>query len=1047
MICKIATITLVCLAILNSHVVVSFLPSMESIRGRSDFTHASITEDGIYKAIAEVIILDTGTITDTYSSHSHRGKVDEYFKMDKRTKAHFEKTVQYIIDKVNFAQRFHGKDASKTMSCEQIFTGNIFLHSLRARIIQVSKTTIRDWGLVRDMVGDYLFTLQEFYSNTNWVEMFGHNPYTELGVREHLSLNISGPEEATCFSCNYSIAALLANSCANNLIKNGRLTSGYTSDQNMVKPYINFPANSGKCSHGGSGDLYSRMPATGGINKGTSNPELSPHYHLHQRAGQAAVHATRDFLVGKDTGLLYQIGLNKTLGLLGMDYRDPCYDCLASSLSLVFVIDLTGPVYNVMQAKKYSVTMVNQALTSSAPFNYVLSAYSHTGTHQYVTTDGEDMKKQIQTLEASGDSNSPEMALLAMTNASNLAEPGSCIFSYINADSVTTNDRQDADLLNDVIRTIENKNLHVVQILQWNTSASLSGSGINLNHTTSEPDVTDFVQCIPNERLNMKSALKGNRRKRSIFSEIASNTSSSIFHTSHTNIGDVFGHVIQENMNIHRLGVDSFEMDAEDHTFSIDRCLSLFTVKLVGNGCSNIRLLRPDGLNQTFTGNASKDVIDARTTILSIPHPLDGTWRLKNLDNSHCHVTISGSGCLDFTYKLMEDIAGLKFPITSSNPVLGNTYTISVSVKEIPQNLSSFTKLTEIYLKKPDGRVLKSLPVSDSSNAIRRSVSAEVTLSEPFYIGIRGTMSSETVSREDWTLITPIGGQVEFVPPFETLVYHHATAVKVRVTNAGSTKQAFDITAADTAGFVNDATKHVTLDGNQTEFVQFHLTAVPPQTYTKLTITLKTERANSKIEHNFMVSTPPTVRVTNRSENCKAVNMNTDRCSRQEWVADLTVVFTASMSRLYHTPTSKDVELIYHRDETDNKVFTALIKGNCCAYKTTVHAVDAVGNTISFILDFSGENIFEGNKSSRKSERSSKPKNDDSDSKLSLIAIVLSCVAAAVAAVAASVALIKRFQSPKNQVDSKTSDPVTGELTNCNGHTDTNTKRVFTGMS
>ena len=69
------------LAILNSHVVVSFLPSMESIRGRSDFTHASITEDGIYKAITEVIILDTGTITDTYSSHSHRDKVDEYFKM------------------------------------------------------------------------------------------------------------------------------------------------------------------------------------------------------------------------------------------------------------------------------------------------------------------------------------------------------------------------------------------------------------------------------------------------------------------------------------------------------------------------------------------------------------------------------------------------------------------------------------------------------------------------------------------------------------------------------------------------------------------------------------------------------------------------------------------------------------------------------------------------------------------------------------------------------------------------------------------------------
>ena len=33
-----------------------------------------------------------------------------------------------------------------------------------------------------------------------------------------------------------------------------------------------------------------------------------------------------------------------------------------------------------------------------------------------MTTDGEDMKKQIETLKASGDSNNPEMALLAMTN-------------------------------------------------------------------------------------------------------------------------------------------------------------------------------------------------------------------------------------------------------------------------------------------------------------------------------------------------------------------------------------------------------------------------------------------------------------------------------------------------------------------------------------------------------------------------------------------------------------------------------------------------------
>lgn len=60
--------------------------------------------------------------------------------------------------------------------------GNILLHLLRAKIIQICRTTSTDWGPIRDMLGEYLFTLQEFYSNTNWVEMSGSKPYTELGT-------------------------------------------------------------------------------------------------------------------------------------------------------------------------------------------------------------------------------------------------------------------------------------------------------------------------------------------------------------------------------------------------------------------------------------------------------------------------------------------------------------------------------------------------------------------------------------------------------------------------------------------------------------------------------------------------------------------------------------------------------------------------------------------------------------------------------------------------------------------------------------------------
>lgn len=79
--------------------------------------------------------------------------------------------------------------------------------------------------------------------------------------------------------------------------------------------YQSFPATTGKCSHGGPSDAYKDVVATGGINKETSDPELSPHYHLHQVAGRAAVQATYDLLVGEgETTVFLYIWLPSVLG-------------------------------------------------------------------------------------------------------------------------------------------------------------------------------------------------------------------------------------------------------------------------------------------------------------------------------------------------------------------------------------------------------------------------------------------------------------------------------------------------------------------------------------------------------------------------------------------------------------------------------------------------------------------------------------------------------------------------------------------------------------
>jgi hypothetical protein len=90
-----------------------------------------------------------------------------------------------------------------------------------------------------------------------------------------------------------------------------------------------------------------------------------------------------------------------------------------------------------------------------------------------------------------------------------------------------------------------------------------------------------------------------------------------------------------------------------------------------------------------------------------------------------------------------------------------------------------------------------------------------------------------------WTLTTFHSVPYHITFPTDSLVYNQEVAVSVRVTNEGATQQMFDVTAADTAGFVTDVIKHVTLDGKQTKTMDIHLTAIPPATYTLVLFNFK----------------------------------------------------------------------------------------------------------------------------------------------------------------------------------------------------------------
>lgn len=65
-----------------------------------------------------------------------------------------------------------------------------------------------------------------------------------------------------------------------------------------------------------------------------------------------------------------------------MHYRNPCYNCLAPGLSVVFVIDDTGSMgEEIRETAMHSVDIVNQALLlgNKGPNNYILSTFNDPG--------------------------------------------------------------------------------------------------------------------------------------------------------------------------------------------------------------------------------------------------------------------------------------------------------------------------------------------------------------------------------------------------------------------------------------------------------------------------------------------------------------------------------------------------------------------------------------------------------------------------------------------------------------------------------------------
>ncbi|XP_070536664.1 von Willebrand factor A domain-containing protein 7-like isoform X2 [Ptychodera flava] len=273
----------------------------------NDFTHKIMSHRALLKEVAkyledsprpgskiqpgELVNLRPLTSSSLYTAYHGAGKISA---------VPLEDAINEIIEGNMNIDSFHASSPEMHFNAEKFRKANARLRGTRRTIIKQLKKPETDFKTVRTLIGEYLHIVQDFYSNTNWVEMKGAVAYEDLGLPGVDILPYAKRRVYTCKNCDDSVPG----DCENNLIiGNETLTSGYRSHQRITKP--KGTNGQGKCSHGGRYDQTKNTIATGGINKESRDPHLSPHNALHQEAAMSAMIATENFFLAADYGPVY----------------------------------------------------------------------------------------------------------------------------------------------------------------------------------------------------------------------------------------------------------------------------------------------------------------------------------------------------------------------------------------------------------------------------------------------------------------------------------------------------------------------------------------------------------------------------------------------------------------------------------------------------------------------------------------------------------------------------------------------------------------------
>ncbi|XP_063436345.1 von Willebrand factor A domain-containing protein 7-like [Mytilus trossulus] len=520
------------------------------------------------------------------------------------------------------------------------FFGDAHNHviKLRGQIEELAQSTEPDLYLIREMIGKCIYTIQAFYSGTNWVEMNGDSVYRDFGVPNKTLMAIAGATVDTCQDCDNS--GETENSCENNLLVHDMLTSGYKTGQDVQPPYkTSGDIGNGKCGFGGSDDTENGYrTANGGINKDRLDPKYSPHHHLHYSAYDAAKKATELFLVDPDIGILNEVKEDKFIQIFGLVKR--------YQTSFGFVIDDTGSMGPIIaQVRKACIDIVTNVLgTANAPSNYILVTFNDPEKHMHrlTTENGVEMISALDNITVNGGDDCPEYAMSGLQKGIELCKDKSTIFFYTDAPAKDALENQT------VIDAVNEKQIDLRLFLQ------------------------DSL-CIGRRRKRDTSGRTKRDAGSDPYSLVAEGTGGTIYRFNTEELGDIIRQISEEIFPSATAIVDMFEIYSDDDDsvmFLVDNMLNNVKITVIGaDSVDDIDVESPFGSILTAE-NTSVLFESPDKVVVTVLNPTDGIYKVIRTGNNNWSVNITAQTSVDFHYAITEESDDGNLYKVLGNPII-----------------------------------------------------------------------------------------------------------------------------------------------------------------------------------------------------------------------------------------------------------------------------------------------------------------------------------------------------------------------------------------